>query len=135
MGDLKNCVIEPSNLRRLWFWVQNSNPKNTNEFRHLRAASAALSLILKPEKNESGLPGIPQDLPFTKPVACQFPEEALYGFQVAILQAISGENHPSRGRAPFGSIEHLILPLARDLGIERNICMNCEMLFDAESKE
>lgn len=125
MGELKKCKVKAQDLRRLWYWVGNSSP-GLNTFANLRAASKALRLIFELSSDGCDIPEIPRDVEGS--FECSFSDEALWGFREAITQAIAGTNHPKKEPAPFHSIEYVILPVAKALGILDQVRMNSDML-------
>ncbi len=127
MGEQKGIMLSAEDLRRLWHWVMNANPHQPWDVAELRAAAKCLEVVLNPQKTGSGLPGIPQDLCFSE-VQVRFSTPALGGLALAMSQGISGESNVDRVPAPFGAIEHIILPLARTLGIEADLVARSAIL-------
>lgn len=118
MADEAKYSVDAEDLRRLWHWVMNSNHHQSSDIPLLRAALMALGKILQPLKSASGHPTLPVPLPVTGAVPCAFDRAARIGMAIALSQAVTGENHPANQQAPFGSLEFMILPLARALSIE-----------------
>ena len=125
------CQVPAEHLRKLWHWVVSSIPTEPGDFRHLDRAAEDLGKILGAGVLGDGRPALPEDLPVKGLVECGFESNARFGFAVALAQAITGQNHPRKEPAPFGSIRYMIVPLAAAVGAQDSLVLRCPMLKEA----
>lgn len=127
MGNTNAVKLGAEDLRRLWHYVMSAKPGGPWDVKQLRAAAKALGDVLSPTQTDRGLPALHKELGFTE-AALTVDVAVLGGISTAMAQAITGESDLQQQPAPFGIIEHVILPLARILTIEGDVVAKCPTL-------
>lgn len=111
--------LDGEELRRLWRWTMDAIPGA--DMAALRDLARALDLVVRTERGPAGKPVILKNGLPPLPVGLGLSPVARRGAVVALSQAVRGTSHPQRLPAPFGAVEHMILPLAEKLGCREDL--------------